>query len=187
MTGTLATSNWNLNPCRFFLEKHEIQTLSQHKKNLFQDFKSKYLDLPTWKYWGTKNIRITVGSPIVFLIVRGGTLWFLVGMCASSNPGNLSLIWPTVTFLNTTVTIQICFGNLGTAQALFDLWRRPFSNKAVEAFAISYGYFIYALPSELAFHHDFPKWDQNLQFPPLSEMTSIPVTFIWEPPRETYS
>ena len=29
----------------------------------------------------------------------------------------------------------------------------------------------------------YPKWDQNLQFTPQNETTSIPVTFIWESPR----
>ena len=28
-----------------------------------------------------------------------------------------------------------------------------------------------------------PKWDQNLQFTPLSKTTSILVTFMWESPR----
>ena len=32
------------------------------------------------------------------------------------------------------------------------------------------------------FHPKHPKWDQNLQFTPQSETTSISVTFIWEPP-----
>jgi len=34
----------------------------------------------------------------------------------------------------------------------------------------------------LAFRPVNPKRDQNLQFTPLSETTSIPVTFIWESP-----
>ena len=34
----------------------------------------------------------------------------------------------------------------------------------------------------LAFRPGNPKRDQNLQLTPLSETTSIPVTFIWEPP-----
>ena len=34
----------------------------------------------------------------------------------------------------------------------------------------------------LAFLPENPKRDQNLQFTPLSETTSIPVTFIWETP-----
>ena len=29
----------------------------------------------------------------------------------------------------------------------------------------------------------YPKWDQNLQFTPQNETTSIPVAFIWESPR----
>ena len=29
----------------------------------------------------------------------------------------------------------------------------------------------------------YPKWDQNLQFTPQNETTSIPVTFVWESPR----
>ena len=36
----------------------------------------------------------------------------------------------------------------------------------------------------VTFHPKHPKWDQNLQFTPQSETTSILVTFIWEsPPR----
>ena len=34
----------------------------------------------------------------------------------------------------------------------------------------------------VTFHLKHPKWDQNLQFTPLSKMTSIPITFTWESP-----
>ena len=35
----------------------------------------------------------------------------------------------------------------------------------------------------MAFCPEHPKWDQNLKFTYLSEMTSIPTPFIWESPQ----
>ena len=39
----------------------------------------------------------------------------------------------------------------------------------------------------VTFHPKHPKWDQNLQFTPQSEMTSFAVTFTWESPPQAKS